>query len=266
MGLVELRENRNGGNQYCSNSMIGYDAVGVLTSIDNTQLGTAQRDTVNNLTRAMILHPIAAVLAFLACLISAGSGVIGSVLGSGIAFIACLVTLVIMAIDLAIFGVRTPQFFLNMFIRTTDALTYPGYKKSRQFRRQRKLRRILNRDVDVHCGGSFAVPRKYDCTVYLLFRSSCQGEEEKKEGLVPLTSLTEQSRTVQLPVDPPSESGIRMVFYAFLPGCSAGLLCTIAEYDCRRRGGKTSCALVSPLAHCYATDTIQYSLVFKCGP
>ena len=87
--------------------MIGYDAVGILTSIDNTQFGNTQRDTVNNLTRAMILHPISAGLAFLAFLVSAGAGFLGSFLASGLAFIAWIVTLVIMAIDLAIFGVRT---------------------------------------------------------------------------------------------------------------------------------------------------------------
>ena len=54
--------------------------------------------------------------------------------------------------------------------------------------------------------------------------------------------------------------GIRIVFHAFypvaVPGCYA---------HCRRRGGKTSRPglIVSPLAPCYATDTIHYSLVFK---
>lgn len=86
--------------------MIGYDAVGVLTSIDNTQFGDAQRNTINGLTRAMILHPISAGLAFIAFLVSAGAGFLGSFLASGVAFVAWIVTLVIMAIDLSIFGVR----------------------------------------------------------------------------------------------------------------------------------------------------------------
>jgi len=95
--------------------MIGYDAVGVLTAAVNTQFGSTQRDSVKNLTRAMILHPIAAVLAFIAFLISAGAGFFGSFLASVVAFITWLVTLVIMAIDLAMFGVRA-LLFIYLFI------------------------------------------------------------------------------------------------------------------------------------------------------
>jgi hypothetical protein len=101
--------------------MIGYDAVGVLTSVVNTQFGSTQRDSINNLTKAMILHPIAAVLAFIAFLISAGAGFFGSFLGGGLAFFAWLVTLVIMAIDLAMFGVLALLFF-NMLL---ESLTSP---------------------------------------------------------------------------------------------------------------------------------------------
>jgi hypothetical protein len=86
--------------------MIGYDAVGVVSSIDNTGFGTAQRDSINALTRAMILHPIACGLAFIAFLVSAGAGFLGSFLASMVAFVAWLVTLVIMTIDLTVFGVR----------------------------------------------------------------------------------------------------------------------------------------------------------------
>ena len=59
----------------------------------------------------MILHPIAAVLAFIAFVISAGAGFLGSILGSGVAFIAWIITLVIMAMDLAMFGVRALLFY-----------------------------------------------------------------------------------------------------------------------------------------------------------
>lgn len=109
--------------------MIGYDAVDVLTSIDNTQFGSVQRDSINNLTRAMILHPIAAGMAFIAFLISSGAGFFGSFLSSVVAFITWIVTLVIMAIDLAIFGVRT----LRLLIGVTDTFACSGPKESRQF-------------------------------------------------------------------------------------------------------------------------------------
>ena len=100
--------------------MVGYDAVGVLQSVVNTQFETNQRDSINNLTRAMILHPIAAVLAFIAFLISAGAGFFGSFLGSVLAFIAWLVTVVVMAIDLAMFGVRV----LLVYDMLLGSLTY----------------------------------------------------------------------------------------------------------------------------------------------
>jgi len=114
MCLIVLRENRNSGNQYCSNVMVGYDAAGVLTSVVNIHLESTQRDSINNLTRAMILHPIAAVLAFIAFLISARAGFFRSFFASVVAFITWLVTLVIMAIDLAMFGVRA-LFIIHLF-------------------------------------------------------------------------------------------------------------------------------------------------------
>lgn len=86
--------------------MVGYNAVGVLTSIDNVPFSVSQRNSINNLTRAMVLHPIAAGLAFVAFLASAVAGFIGAYIAGGIAFITWLLTLVIMAIDLSIFGVR----------------------------------------------------------------------------------------------------------------------------------------------------------------
>ena len=107
--------------------MIGYDAVGVLQSVVNTQFETNQRNSINNLTRAMVLHPIAAVLAFIAFLISAGAGFFGSFLGSVLAFIAWLVTVVVMAIDLAMFGVRALLFLYVIGI--TDIFACPATKK-----------------------------------------------------------------------------------------------------------------------------------------
>ena len=59
----------------------------------------------DGLTRAMILHPIACGLAFIAFLTSLGAGVIGSILGAMIAAVAWLVTLIVMAIDFTLFGV-----------------------------------------------------------------------------------------------------------------------------------------------------------------
>jgi hypothetical protein len=138
----------------------------------------------------MILHPIASGLAFIAFLMSAGAGFLGSLLGSGLALVAWLVTLVIMAIDLAIFGVRALLFFcFDIIIEVTGSFTCPGLKKSHQFQWYRKLRLLLDWHVDVHRRDGFAVPRKYRCAIYLLFCSPCQRKGAAKEGLVLLISL-----------------------------------------------------------------------------
>ena len=115
--------------------MVGYDAVGALQSVVNTQFGSNQRDSINMLTKAMILHPIAAGLAFFAFLISAASGSLGSFLGGVIAFITWLVALVVMAIDLAMFGVRA-LLFLHYATRTTDIFDCLAIKEPGKFQRR----------------------------------------------------------------------------------------------------------------------------------
>jgi len=70
-----------------------------------TKFSTAAQATVDGLTRAMILHPIACALAFIAFLASCGAGVIGSLVGASIAGLAWILTLVVMVIDFSIFGV-----------------------------------------------------------------------------------------------------------------------------------------------------------------
>ncbi len=60
---------------------------------------------MDGLTDAMILHPIACAIAFLAFLLSLGAGVIGSILGALVAFVAWVLTVVVMAIDFSLFGV-----------------------------------------------------------------------------------------------------------------------------------------------------------------
>lgn len=59
----------------------------------------------------MILHPIACAIAFLACALSMGAGVIGSIFGALVAFVAWALTVAVMAIDFTLFGVGTILFF-----------------------------------------------------------------------------------------------------------------------------------------------------------
>lgn len=69
-----------------------------------TVFSRASADSVDGLTRVMVLHPIACAIAFLAFGLSLGAGVVGSVLGALVAFVAWVVTVVVMAVDFSLFG------------------------------------------------------------------------------------------------------------------------------------------------------------------
>ena len=85
---------------------IGYDFLGAGNSnINNT--------TVHNLTKVLILHPIAAGLAgfaFLFGVCGAGYHRAGTVFMTLLSALAALVTLVILVIDLALFGVTRNRY------------------------------------------------------------------------------------------------------------------------------------------------------------
>ena len=90
---------------YCSKKTVGYQAASIATDADGTSFSLAAHDSVDGLTNAMILHPIACAVAFIAFLLSIGAGVVGSLLGSLVGALAWVITLVAMAIDFSIFGV-----------------------------------------------------------------------------------------------------------------------------------------------------------------
>ena len=92
---------------FCYPRTIGYAPATIMSTIDHSaSLSDSGRHTVDALTKAMILHPIACVLAFIAFLLSCGAGVVGSLLGVAVAALAWILALVVMAIDFSIFGVR----------------------------------------------------------------------------------------------------------------------------------------------------------------
>ncbi|MCJ1484849.1 hypothetical protein MMC06_005022 [Schaereria dolodes] len=76
-----------------------------MAQIDGTRFDRAASASADGLTHVMILHPIACGIAFIAFLLSLGAGVIGSVLGALVAFIAWVLTLVVMAVDFTLFGI-----------------------------------------------------------------------------------------------------------------------------------------------------------------
>jgi len=90
---------------YCSRRRIGYQPATIMAAIDGEGFNRVASDTADGLTDAMILHPIACALAFIAFFLSLGAGVIGSLLGFAVGALAWIITLVVMAIDFALFGI-----------------------------------------------------------------------------------------------------------------------------------------------------------------
>ena len=76
-----------------------------MAVIDKVSFSTIAAGTSDGLTRVMVLHPVACGLAFIAFLISLGAGVVGSLVGGFVAFIAWVLTLVCLAVDFSLFGI-----------------------------------------------------------------------------------------------------------------------------------------------------------------
>ncbi|KAH6631044.1 actin cortical patch SUR7/pH-response regulator pali [Chaetomium sp. MPI-SDFR-AT-0129] len=89
----------------CSTSHIGYSPSAVLRQQDGTQFSTYADDSARALTRAMVLHPIACGINFIAFLLALGAGTIGSFLASVVALLAFLVTAIACIIDFVLFSI-----------------------------------------------------------------------------------------------------------------------------------------------------------------
>ena len=103
---------------YCYPRHVGYKPADIISSIDGTPFSKAASDTVDGLTRVMVLHPIACAVAFIAFALSCGAGVVGSLLGAMVAALAWVLTLVVMAVDFSLFGVRHQILWLPSAWRT----------------------------------------------------------------------------------------------------------------------------------------------------
>jgi hypothetical protein len=90
----------------CFPKVIGYKPAVIMEEIDHTTFSRASSDSADALTNAFVLHPVACGLAFIASICALG-GVIGGLIGTIIAAVAWILTLVVMAIDFAAFGVST---------------------------------------------------------------------------------------------------------------------------------------------------------------
>ncbi|KAK1778212.1 SUR7/PalI family-domain-containing protein [Copromyces sp. CBS 386.78] len=89
----------------CSKSHVGYNAANVMRTIEGTSFSNYSENTIKALTKAMILHPIACGLNFIAFLLALGAGLVGSFLASMVAALAFIVTVVIMIMDFVTFSI-----------------------------------------------------------------------------------------------------------------------------------------------------------------
>lgn len=93
------------GGDECSPSTVGYDPAQVVADRTGLNYYSTAAGTARALTRVMILHPIAAGLAFIAFALSLGAGTFGSLLASLVALLAFLATLVPLVTDFVLFGI-----------------------------------------------------------------------------------------------------------------------------------------------------------------
>jgi type IV secretory pathway VirB3-like protein len=89
----------------CSKSRVGYSPAAVMAATDGTQFSDYAEDTTRSLTKAMILHPIACGINFIAFLLALGAGMVGSLLASLVALLAFLTTAVACIIDFVLFSI-----------------------------------------------------------------------------------------------------------------------------------------------------------------
>ncbi|KAJ4407124.1 hypothetical protein N0V85_004414 [Neurospora sp. IMI 360204] len=89
----------------CSSSHVGYNPANVMRTIEGIYFSNYAENTTKALTKAMILHPIACGLNFIAFLLALGAGLVGSFLASLVAALAFIVTVVIMILDFVTFSI-----------------------------------------------------------------------------------------------------------------------------------------------------------------
>jgi SUR7/PalI family len=89
----------------CSPSHVGYEPADIMNAIDGTKFSDAASSSTHALTKAMILHPIACGLNFIAFLLALGAGIVGSLLASIVALVAFILTVVVMIIDFVLFNI-----------------------------------------------------------------------------------------------------------------------------------------------------------------
>jgi hypothetical protein len=122
-----------------------------MAEIDGTTADYTGAGTADTLTYVMVLHPVAAVFAFIAFVIACLPGVASALCASLTTALAWLITLVVMACDFALWGVCncfSPFWYLPYRFNWP---CFPDHQGSRQQGWQWKLGHLLNRHVDDSC-------------------------------------------------------------------------------------------------------------------
>ncbi|WVW81216.1 hypothetical protein I302_103207 [Kwoniella bestiolae CBS 10118] len=102
-GVFGYCTNVNGnGNHGCSSRQLGYDIASVSGSVSDF---TYVNENLEHVTKALVLHPIAAGLTFIAFIVAFFSDHLGFLFAALIAFLAFLVSLAAMVIDFVMFGI-----------------------------------------------------------------------------------------------------------------------------------------------------------------
>ncbi|KAK4457335.1 pali-domain-containing protein [Cladorrhinum samala] len=90
----------------CSKSQIGYSPARLVENYGGlNQYSDAAISSTRSLTKAFVLHPIAAGLNFIAFMLALGAGFVGSLLASLVALLAFLTTAVACIIDFVAFAI-----------------------------------------------------------------------------------------------------------------------------------------------------------------
>ncbi|KAK4224883.1 pali-domain-containing protein [Podospora fimiseda] len=89
----------------CSKARLGYSPASIINSYASVPYSDAAISTSRSLTKAFVLHPIAAGLNFIAFMLALGAGMVGSLLAALVALLAFLTTAVACVLDFVAFAI-----------------------------------------------------------------------------------------------------------------------------------------------------------------
>lgn len=99
--------NASGASDGCSRSMVGYNIFNILSGLlpaNEDRLDSWAAATANGLTNVMVLHPVAAGLAFISFVLSLTSGLFGGIIAMLAALFTFIVALVVVVCDFVLFS------------------------------------------------------------------------------------------------------------------------------------------------------------------